>query len=41
MKLNMKLMRLMNISFTIIGFILLSLVEFGFGQGIPPSNDDI
>ncbi|KAG5569735.1 hypothetical protein H5410_059501 [Solanum commersonii] len=40
----MNSMRLMNISFTIIGFMLLALVEFGFGQGIapsapPPSND--
>uniref|UniRef100_M0ZHF3 Arabinogalactan peptide 22 n=1 Tax=Solanum tuberosum TaxID=4113 RepID=M0ZHF3_SOLTU len=31
-------MRLMNISFTIIGFMLLALVEFGFGQDISPSS---
>ncbi|CAN4096360.1 unnamed protein product [Withania somnifera] len=41
----MSSMKLMNLSFTIISFMLLALVEFSFGQGIapssasPPSND--
>ncbi|KAK4727589.1 hypothetical protein R3W88_032506 [Solanum pinnatisectum] len=34
----MNSVRLMNISFTIIGYMLLAHVEFGFGQGIPPSS---
>ncbi|CAN4094367.1 unnamed protein product [Withania somnifera] len=43
----MNSVKLMNLSFTIISFILLALVEFGFGQSMapssapPPSNDGI
>ncbi|KAK4343450.1 hypothetical protein RND71_036544 [Anisodus tanguticus] len=41
----MNSVRVMNLSTVVIGFILMALVEFGFGQGMapssapPPSND--